>query len=76
MSDGASVLLRRLVETLLIECYEYEKTQSRIVDSNDNYFMLSGIIADAVDKRGLSLGRETKTILRELKAIGHLEKLI
>lgn len=68
--DGASVLLRRLVETLLIECYEHEKTQSRIVDSDGNYLMLSGIIADAVDKSGLSLGRETKTVLRDLKAIG------
>ncbi len=68
--DGASVLLRRLIETLLIECYEHEKAQSRIVDSNGNYLMLSGIITDAVDKRGLSLGRETKNIMRELKAIG------
>jgi hypothetical protein len=32
--------------------------------------MLSGIVADAVDKSGLSLGRETKSVLRELKAIG------
>ena len=68
--DGASVLLRRLVETLLIECYEHEKIQSRIADSDGNYCMLSGIIADAVDKSGLSLGRETKTVLRELKSIG------
>jgi hypothetical protein len=30
--DGASVLLRRLVETLLIECYEHNKTQARIAD--------------------------------------------
>lgn len=30
--DGASVLLRRLVETLLIECYEHDKTQARISD--------------------------------------------
>lgn len=68
--DGASVLLRRLVETLLIECYEHDKTQARIADADGNYFMLSGIISDAIDKSGLSLGRETKTVLRELKAIG------
>ncbi|MDM9385395.1 hypothetical protein QUB80_32595 [Chlorogloeopsis sp. ULAP01] len=68
--DGASVLLRRLVETLLIECYEHDKTQARISDSDGNYFMLSGIIGDAVDKSRLSLGRKTKLVLRELKAIG------
>jgi hypothetical protein len=68
--DGASVLLRRLVETLLIECYEHNKIESRIADSDGNYLMLSGIITDAVDKSGLSLGRETKTVLRDLKVIG------
>ncbi|MBE9169933.1 hypothetical protein IQ238_21225 [Pleurocapsales cyanobacterium LEGE 06147] len=68
--DGASVLLRRLVETLIIECYKHDKTQVRIADSDGNYFMLSRIIADAVDQSGLLLGRETKSVLRELKAIG------
>lgn len=68
--DGGSVLLRRLIETLLIECYEHEKIQTRISDSDGNYFMLSGIITDAVDKSGLSLGRETKSVLRDLKTIG------
>lgn len=69
-NDGTSVLLRRLIETLLIECYEYSKIESRIKDKDGNYFMLSGIIADAIDKNGLSLSRETKIILRELKSIG------
>jgi hypothetical protein len=73
--DGAFVLLRRLVETLLIECYEHEKSQFRIADSDGNYFMLSGIIADAVDKSGLSLGRETKSVLRELKALAIVRRI-
>lgn len=68
--DGASVLLRRLVETLLIECYEHSSIQNRIMDKDGNYLMLSGIIADAVDKGALSLGRETKRVLHELKVIG------
>jgi hypothetical protein len=64
------VLLCRLIETLLIECYEHNKTQARIADPDSNYFMLAGIVADSVDKGRLSLGRETKTVLRELKALG------
>jgi hypothetical protein len=32
--------------------------------------MLSGIISDAIDKKGLSLGRETMKVLRELKTLG------
>jgi hypothetical protein len=35
-----------------------------------HHLMLSGISADAIDKGALSLGRETKSVLRELKAIG------
>lgn len=68
--DAASVMLRRLIETLLIECYEKQNTQTKIKDSDGHYFMLSGIITDAVDKDGLSLGRDTKKMLRELKTIG------
>ena len=68
--DGASVLLRRLAETLLIECYEQKGNRSRIIDSDGNYFMLSGIIGDAIDNQGLSLGCETKKALREIKIIG------
>ncbi|WP_138501043.1 hypothetical protein [Nostoc sp. PA-18-2419] len=71
--DGASVLIRRLVETLLIECYEHEKTQFRIADSDGNYFMLSGIIADAADKNGLSLARETKNRPLAKKFCGMVE---
>lgn len=68
--DGASVLLRRLIETLLIECYEHERIQHRIQSNNGDYYMLNKIIIDAVDGKGLTLGRETKKILRELKIIG------
>ena len=64
---GASVLLCRLVETLLMEWYEHDKTQARIDDADGNYFILSGIIADAIDKSELSLGRKTKSVLCELK---------
>ena len=68
--DGASVMLRRLVETLLIESYEHLNVESRIKDNNGNYFMLSGIINDAVDRNGITLGRESKRVLGELKTLG------
>lgn len=68
--DAASVLLRRLVETLLIECYEKENIQSRITSSDGHYLMLSGIIKDAVDRNALSLSRDTKKVLQELKIVG------
>ena len=68
--DGASVLVRRLIETLLIESYEHLKIEEKIKRADGNYPMLSDIIVGAVDHRDLSLGRETKHFLREIKTIG------
>lgn len=68
--DAASVLVRRLVETLLIEAYEHIGSDSRIRGQDGDYVMLSGIINDAVERQGLSLGRETKRSLRSLKELG------
>lgn len=68
--DGASVLTRRLIETLLIECYEHLGVDGKIKSSDGNYPMLSEIIVGAVDKSHLPLGRETKRILHEIKTVG------
>ena len=68
--DAASVMMRRLIETLLIECYESKNIESRIKDDKGNYLMLSVIIKDAVDKNGLTLGRDTKKVLQEIKTMG------
>jgi hypothetical protein len=68
--DGASVLIRRLVETLLIECYETLGIQSKIKQPDGNYPMLAEIIRGAADRGDLPLVRETKKILKDSKKIG------
>lgn len=68
--DAASVMLRRVAETLLIEAYENEGREQEIRDGDDNYKMLRDLIAHAAGNAGLALGRETKTALREIKAFG------
>ncbi len=68
--DGASVLARRIIETLLIECYEHLKIESKIKNSDGNYPMLRELINGAVDHGHLSLGRDTKRALTEIKTIG------
>ena len=67
--DGAAVLCRRLVETLLIEAYEACGDPNRIKDSDQNYLMLRDIIADAVNG-GLTLGRDAKRTLPKIKELG------
>lgn len=68
--DGASVLVRRLLETLLIEAFEYTKQEHRIRGQDGEYVMLSGIINDVIDRQGLSLGRDSKRSLKAIKEAG------
>ena len=35
--DACAVMIRRLLETLIIECYEAHKIEDRIKDSSGNY---------------------------------------
>lgn len=67
--DAVSVLIRRLIETLLIECYEHLNRQSEIKNGQE-YMMLNGIINQANGNNGLPIGRDTKKSLTEIKTIG------
>lgn len=70
MFDGAAVLIRRLIETLLIECYEKLGFQDYI-KKDDRYFMLAAIVEDAIDNKRLSmLGRDVKSYLTKGKLMG------
>lgn len=73
--DAASVMLRRLLETLIIEAYEHLKRESEIKDNggSGNYYMLKDLVARAngvPPHPGLNLGRDAKKTLEEVKALG------
>lgn len=68
--DCASVMLRRLIETLIIEAHEALKRESEIKDGNGNYLMLGKLVDHAVSPTGLTIGREAKAALGEIKRIG------
>ncbi len=68
--DGCAVLMRRLIETLLIESYEHKGKQAEILDSKGNYRGLDDIIAHAVGSNGLSLSRDAKRVLPTIKELG------
>ena len=53
--DAAAVMIRRLVETLIIEAYDYLKRDREIKDSDGNYFMLSNLIDRAIDQAACHL---------------------
>jgi len=68
--DAASVMVRRIIETLLIECYEHLNIESKIKRPDGTYPMLSGILAGAIEQKHLTFSRDTEKALKELKKIG------
>jgi hypothetical protein len=71
--DAASVMLRRLMETLIIEAYEHLKRDGEIKDGDGNYLMLKHLVERANGKpphTGLNLGRDAKKNLEDVKALG------
>jgi hypothetical protein len=67
--DACSVMIRRLVETLIIEAYEAKGDADEIKKDGD-YLMLNGLIENILKKTAWGLQRETKNTLPLLKSLG------
>lgn len=70
--DACAVMIRRVIETLIIECFEYHKIVEKIKDSNGNYFLLKDLINACLNENTWTLGRNTKKALPIIKDIGDL----
>ena len=71
--DGCAVMMRRLIETLIIECFEAAKLSSQIKDSRSGEFLfLSDLIAKLLQEPSFNLGRLAKKGLSSLKTVGDL----
>lgn len=69
--DGCAVMMRRLLETLIIECFEAHNIANKIKDSNTGDFLfLSELISKTLQEHKWNLGRNTKKALPSLKTIG------
>ena len=72
--DGAAVMLRRLLETLIIEAYEHLDREAEIKDGGGNYLMLSDLAERACGEnghKGINLGRDLKKSLKEARNVGN-----
>lgn len=69
--DSCSVMIRRLLETLIIELFE-SKNISNKIQNNGNFFYLGDLIIATINEQGKSwnLGRNTTKALGKLKDIG------
>jgi len=68
--DACAVMIRRLVETLIIECFEKHKIATKIQGSDGEFLYLSDLIAKLLAETSWNLGRNTKRSLPKLKNIG------
>ncbi|HDY65789.1 MAG TPA: hypothetical protein ENH84_06110 [Phycisphaerae bacterium] len=69
--DGCAVMMRRLLETLIIECFEKHGIANKIKDTrNGDFLYLSELIGHTLKERAWNLGRNSKRALPILKAVG------
>jgi len=67
--DACSVMVRRFIETLIIEVYEAHNKDSEI-KINGDFMMLRDLIDQILSSNSWNLGRETKQALPLIKSLG------
>jgi hypothetical protein len=69
--DGCSVMMRRLMETLIIECFEAHGIAHKIKDPRSaDFYYLSDLVGKVLNESTWNLGRNTKRALPILKTVG------
>jgi hypothetical protein len=69
--DACAVMMRRLIELAIIEAFEAKGIANKVQDAAGNFFQLSELIAAAISEPKLSLSRNAKTALPQLRDVGH-----
>lgn len=70
--DACGVMIRRFIETLIIETYIAKNRESKIKNANGNFVGLQQLIDISCNDPDLNISRNTKKILRRLKKLGDL----
>ena len=71
--DGCLVMLRRLIETLIIELFEHRGIKERILDKSNNYLFCGDLIDCLLEEKTLwTIGRNTAQELPKIKKMGDL----
>ena len=68
--DACAVMIRRLVETLIIETFEAYTLASKIQNAKGEFMYLSDLIPLCINETTWNMGRNAKNALPKLKDIG------
>ena len=70
--DACAVMMRRLVETSIIEAYEARGIQAKIKNASGDYLQLTELVKHALAQPTFNPSRNTKTHLPQLRDVGHM----
>jgi hypothetical protein len=68
--DSCAVMLRRLIETLIIEAYEGHGIATQIQNANGDFLHLAELVSRTLGDTTWNLGRIAKAALPKLKDVG------
>ena len=68
--DACAVMIRRFIETLIIEAYIAKGKEDEIKKTDGNFYSLKRLIDAACTGKHLNVSRDSKEILRKTKKLG------
>ncbi|WP_319383792.1 hypothetical protein [Roseibium sp.] len=68
--DGAAVLMRRMMESLIISSFEKKGKEAQIRDADGNYLMLKDLISQAKNPSNFRLSRGMGDVMDSIKDLG------
>lgn len=68
--DAGSVMMRRLIETLIIEAFEAHGIAGQIKKPSGDFLYLGDLISKTLSETSWNLGRKTRQALPKLKDLG------
>ncbi|MBY0511407.1 MAG: DUF4145 domain-containing protein [Rhodospirillaceae bacterium] len=69
--DASAVMMRRLLESVIIEAFEARGIDSKIKDGNGNFFQLTALINAALAETTWNLPRNVQKGITSLRDLGH-----
>jgi hypothetical protein len=70
--DASFVMIRKLLEIIIIECFERHKIDSKIKDKNDDFLYLSDLISALISEKTWNITRNSKQALPKIKKFADL----
>ena len=70
--DACAVMIRRLMETLIIETFEHHGIANKIMNSTGDFLQLHDLVEKTLNEPSWNLSRGTKRALPKFKSIGDL----